>query len=322
MPKQRSTPMTRQAGKPFSDDAVTLYLQDISRSPGGLGLLTAADETRLAKQFEAGRKAALRLSKNGHNAVKRAKLERVIHEGDKARERLITANARLVVSVAKHYLGQGVPMPDLVQEGNLGLMKAVEKFDYTRGWRFSTYATWWVRQMIQRAVADQGCTVRVPFHVHEDARKVYHVSQRLAAENGREPTAAEIAEATKLAPRKVQRVAEAMQSTASLDEPMGEDGEATLGDWVKDRTAAQPEQEADASALRVAIAAVLEYLPDKRMATILKMRYGLDGGCGKNLEEISMAFGISRERVRQIEDEALVFLRQPQIARRLGSLSN
>jgi RNA polymerase primary sigma factor len=311
--------MAHQADKPFSDDAVTLYLQDIKGSPGGLSLLSAADETRLAKQFKAGRQAALRLSRNGHNAVKRAKLESVIHEGNMAKVRLITANARLVISVAKHYLGRGVPLPDLMQEGNLGLMKAVEKFDYTRGWKFSTYATWWVRQMIQRAVANQGRTVRVPFHVHENARKVYHASQLLAAENGREPTAAEIAAATGLAPRKVRRVAAVMQSTASLDEPMGEDGEATLCDLVKDGTASQPEQEADASALRVAIAAILAYLPDERMATILKMRYGLDGGGGKNLEEISLVFGISRERVRQIEADALEFLRQPQIARRLGA---
>ena len=303
----------------FDVDTVTLYFQDIKRRPGGLSLLSAADEIRLAKQFRAGRKAAMSLSRNGHNAAKRAKLETVIQEGNKARERLITANARLVISVAKHYLGRGVPMPDLMQEGNLGLMKAVEKFDHTRGWRFSTYATWWVRQMIQRAVANQGRTIRVPFHVHEDARKVYHASQRLTAENGREPTADEIAAATGLAPRKVRRVAAVMQSTASLDEPIGEDGEAALGDLMQDRTAAQPEQEADASALRVKIAAVFEYLPDERMKTILKMRYGLDGGGGKNLEEISMVFGISRERVRQIEADGLAFLRQPQIARRLGA---
>jgi RNA polymerase primary sigma factor len=303
----------------FDVDTVTLYLQDIKKgSSGGLSLLTAADETRLAKQFKAGRKAALSLSRNGHNAAKRAKLETVIQEGDKARERLITANVRLVISVAKPYLGQGVPLPDLVQEGNLGLIKAVEKFDYTLGWKFSTYATWWIRQMIQRAVANQGRTIRVPFHIHTAARKVYHASQRLAAEGGQDPTADEIAAATGLAPCKILRVAAAMQPIASLDDPMGEDGDATLGDFLEDKTASHPEQEADASALRVKIAAVFEYLPDERTKTILKMRYGLDGEGGKNLEEISMVFGISRERVRQIEADGLAFLRQPQIARRLG----
>jgi len=295
-----------------SDDSIGLYLKEMARVP----LLTTQEEVKLAKLLERGQAAQRRLSKDGHDLEQRRKLERAIDEGKAAREHLIKANTRLVVSIAKKYMGRGVPFLDLIQEGNLGLMKAVEKFDYQRGYRFSTYATWWIRQTITRAIADQGRTIRVPVHMSDRIRRLYKTSRRLEQERGRKPTPEEIAEELKLEPRKVRWMLKVSWRPLSLERPIGEDEDNELGNFIEDDNTPTPTQSAYEHLLKEKMEEVLATLTP-REARILRLRFGLQDGRSYTLEEVGQKFGLTRERIRQIEGKALRRLRHPRRSRQL-----
>jgi RNA polymerase primary sigma factor len=295
-----------------SDDSIGLYLKEMARVP----LLTTQEEVRLAKLFERGLAAQRRLSKDGHDPEEQRRLERVIDEGKAAREHLIKANTRLVVSIAKKYMGRGVPFLDLIQEGNLGLMKAVEKFDYTRGYRFSTYATWWIRQTITRAIADQGRTIRVPVHMSDRIRRLYKTARRLEQERGRKPTPEEIAEELELEPRKVRWMLKVSWRPLSLERPVGEEEDSELGSFIEDDNTPTPTQTAYEHLLREKMEEVLTTLTP-REARILRLRFGMQDGRSYTLEEVGQKFGLTRERIRQIEGKALRRLRHPRRSRQL-----
>ncbi len=295
-----------------SDDTVGLYLKEMARVP----LLTIEEEVTLAKQLERGGDAALELRNNGVKAPRRYELEQLIEEGKAAREHLIKANTRLVVSIAKKYIGRGVPFLDLIQEGNLGLMKAVEKFDYLRGYRFSTYATWWIRQTITRAIADQGRTIRVPVHMSDSIRRLYKTARKLEQENGRKPTPEEIAEALDIEPRKVQWMLKVSWQPLSLERPVGEEEDSELGSFIEDDSTPSPSQTAYQNLLRDKVEEVLATLTP-REARILRLRFGLYNGRSYTLEEVGQKFGLTRERIRQIEGKALRRLRHPRRSRQL-----
>jgi len=295
-----------------SDDSIGLYLKEMARVP----LLTTQEEIKLAKLLERGEAAQRRLSKDGHAPEERRKLERAIDEGRAAREHLIKANTRLVVSIAKKYMGRGVPFLDLIQEGNLGLMKAVEKFDYRRGYRFSTYATWWIRQTITRAIADQGRTIRVPVHMSDRIRRLYKTARRLEQEQGRKPTPEEIAEELKLEPRKVRWMLRVSWRPLSLEKPVGEEEDNELGSFIEDDTTPTPTQSAYEQLLKEKMEEVLATLTP-REARILRLRFGLVDGKSYTLEEVGQKFGLTRERIRQIEGKALRRLRHPRRSRQL-----
>ncbi|MEK7326294.1 MAG: RNA polymerase sigma factor RpoD, partial [Chloroflexota bacterium] len=239
-----------------------------------------------------------------------------IEDGKTAREHLIKANTRLVVSIAKKYMNRGVPFLDLIQEGNLGLMKAVEKFDYRRGFRFSTYATWWIRQTITRAIADQGRTIRVPVHMSDRIRRLYKVARELEQSLGRKPTPEEIAHELDVEPRKVQWMLKVSWQPLSLEQPVGEDEDDELGSFVEDDNALSPVQSAQQNLLRETVEEVLGTLPP-REARILRLRFGLQNGRAYTLEEVGQKFGLTRERIRQIEGRALRRLRHPRRSRQL-----
>jgi len=295
-----------------SDDSIGLYLKEMARVP----LLTTQEEIRLAKLLERGEAAQRRLSKDGHAPEERRKLERAIDEGRVAREHLIKANTRLVVSIAKKYMGRGVPFLDLIQEGNLGLMKAVEKFDYRRGYRFSTYATWWIRQTITRAIADQGRTIRVPVHMSDRIRRLYKAARHLEQERGRKPTPEEIAEELKLEPRKVRWMLRVSWRPLSLEKPVGEEEDNELGSFIEDDNTPTPTQSAYEHLLKEKMEEVLATLTP-REARILRLRFGLVDGRSYTLEEVGQKFGLTRERIRQIEGKALRRLRHPRRSRQL-----
>jgi RNA polymerase primary sigma factor len=295
-----------------SDDTISLYLKEISNIP----LLTAEEEVELARRLERGRAARRRLSRNSHNPRDRERLERQSWEGEQARKHLIQANSRLVISMAKKYMGQGVPFLDLIQEGNLGLMKAVEKFDYRRGYKFSTYATWWIRQAITRAIADQGRTIRVPVHMSDRIRRLYHISRRLEQELGREPTPEEIAEEMQLPPKKVGWMLKISQRPLSLEKPVGEEKDSELGDFIEDEDLPTPSEVASHRLLREEIEEVLTSLTP-REARVLQLRFGLTDGRSHTLKEVGEKFGVTRERIRQIETEALQRLRHPSRSQKL-----
>jgi RNA polymerase primary sigma factor len=295
-----------------SDDTVGLYLKEMARVP----LLTTEEEVRLAKQLELGYHAAYQLGSNGFNHQRRYELEQAIEQGRMAREHLITANTRLVVSIAKKYMGRGVPFLDLIQEGNLGLMKAVEKFDYRRGYRFSTYATWWIRQTITRAIADQGRTIRVPVHMSDSIRRLYKTSRRLEQENGHKPTPEEIAEELDIEPRKVRWMLKVSWQPLSLERPVGEEEDSELGSFIEDKSTSTPTQSAYQNLLREKVEEVLATLTP-REARILRLRFGLHNGRSYTLEEVGQKFGLTRERIRQIEGKALRRLRHPRRSRQL-----
>ncbi len=299
------------AGIP-SDDTVGLYLKEMARVP----LLTTDQEVRLARLLERGRVARRKLSKNGHGEVERIRLEKKIEEGRLAREHIIKANTRLVVSIAKKYIGRGVPFLDLIQEGNLGLMKAVEKFDHTRGFRFSTYATWWIRQTITRAIADQGRTIRVPVHMTDRIRRLYKASRDLEQAHGRQPTPEEIAKELKVEPRKVEWMLKVSWQPLSLDNPVGEEEDSELGNFIEDETTPTPTQSVHQNLLHDKLEQVLGTLPS-REARILRLRFGLADGQSYTLEEVGQKFGLTRERIRQIEGKALRRLRHPRRSRQL-----
>ena len=295
-----------------SDDTVGLYLKEMARVP----LLTTEEEVCLARALEGARDAQNTLNNNGSDPVKRAELEKKIAEGLAAREHLIKANTRLVVSIAKKYMGRGVPFLDLIQEGNLGLMKAVEKFDYSRGYRFSTYATWWIRQTITRAIADQGRTIRVPVHMSDRIRRLYNTARQLEQEQGRRPTPEEIANEMDMEPRKVQWMLRVSWRPLSLERPVGEEEDNELGSFIEDDATPTPTQSAYQSLLGDKVEEMLSTL-SPREARILRLRFGLLNGRSYTLEEVGQKFGLTRERIRQIEGKALRRLRHPRRSRQL-----
>lgn len=295
-----------------ADDAVGLYLREMARVP----LLSLEEETHLAHIIELGREAEQVLANDGTDPVERARLEALVEEGRAAREHLIKANTRLVVSIAKKYIGRGVPFLDLIQEGNLGLMKAVEKFDYRRGYRFSTYATWWIRQTISRAVADQSRTIRVPVHMSDRIRRLYKTAQQLEQEYGRPPTPEEIAAELDMEPRKVQWMLRVSWRPLSLEHPVGEEEDNELGAFIEDDSTPTPPQSAYQKMLAEKIEEVLSTL-SPREARILRLRFGLGGSRSHTLEEVGQKFGLTRERIRQIEGKALRRLRHPRRSRQL-----
>jgi len=296
-----------------SDDTVSLYLKEMARVP----LLTADQEVSLARSFEQGLNAGSQLAGNGQlSEDERWHLEALTDHGEGARAHLIQANTRLVVSIAKRYLGQGVPFLDLIQEGNLGLIKAVEKFDYHRGHRFSTYATWWIRQAITRALADQGRVIRLPVHLSDRIRKVYQVAQHLEQDWGRQPTPEEIARELSLPPQKVQWMLKVSQRPLSLEKPVGEEEDSELGNFIPDGETPTPADTAYQRLLEERLGDVLETLTP-REARILRLRFGLRDGRAYTLEEVGRKFGLTRERIRQIEHEALDRLRHPTRSRQL-----
>ncbi len=296
-----------------SDDTISLYLKEMARVP----LLTAEEEVSLSKALEQGLEAQKRLDRN-HDLDEDARdeLERLVVRGENARAHLIKANTRLVVSIAKRYLGQGVPFLDLIQEGNLGLIKAVEKFDYHRGHRFSTYATWWIRQSITRALADQGRVIRLPVHLSDRIRKVYQVAQQLEQDWGRQPTPEEIAEELSLPAAKVQWMLKVSQRPLSLEKPVGEEEDSELGSFIPDDETPTPPDTVYQRLLQERLDDVLTTLTP-REARILRMRFGLQDGHSYTLEEVGRKFKLTRERIRQIEHEALDRLRHPSRARQL-----
>ncbi|MGQ0602683.1 MAG: RNA polymerase sigma factor RpoD [Anaerolineales bacterium] len=297
-----------------TDDTVGLYLKEMARVP----LLTNEQEVDLAKRLERGEKAekVLEKMKTAASFRRRAELQGHVEDARAAREHIIKANTRLVVSIAKKYMGRSVPFLDLIQEGNLGLMKAVEKFDYRRGFRFSTYATWWIRQTITRAIADQSRTIRVPVHMSDRIRRLYKAARELEQQLGRKPTPEEIAEELKLDSRKVQWMLKVSWRPLSLERPVGEDDDAEFGNFVEDETTPTPTQSAHANLLREQLEAVLSTLTP-RESRILRLRFGLQNGRAYTLEEVGQKFGLTRERIRQIEGKALRRLRHPRRARQL-----
>jgi RNA polymerase primary sigma factor len=297
-----------------TDDTVGLYLKEMARVP----LLTTEQEVDLAKRLERGLLAQKKLDKlNGSTSYrKRAELEGQADDGRSAREHLIKANTRLVVSIAKKYIGRGVPFLDLIQEGNLGLMKAVEKFDFRRGFRFSTYATWWIRQTITRAIADQGRTIRVPVHMSDRIRRLYKAARQLEQAYGRKPTPEEIAHELNLEPRKVQWMLKVSWRPLSLERPVGEEEDTEFGAFIEDDTTPTPTQSAYQNLLKEKVEEVLATLTP-REARILRLRFGLQNGRSYTLEEVGQKFGLTRERIRQIEGKALRRLRHPRRSRQL-----
>ena len=294
------------------DDTVSLYLKEISRIP----LLTAEQEVEYARGMETGKRARFRLTKNHVAQAERTRLEQKIREGEQSRQKLIKANFRLVVSIAKKYIGRGVSFLDLIQEGNIGLIRAVEKFDYQRGFKFSTYATWWIRQAITRAIADQGRTIRVPVHMCERINKLTRVSRQLVQELGREPTSEEIAEELATTPRKVERIIKISQRPLSLEMPVGEEQDSHLGDFIPDEMTLGPTDAASHQLLREQMEEILTSL-SPREGRVLQLRFGLKDGKAHTLEEVGKKFGVTRERIRQIEAKALRKLRHPSRSRKL-----
>jgi len=296
------------------DDTVGMYLKEMSRVP----LLTVDEELDIAIRIEKGRNAKEEKIKliGRRNAARRQKLDAIIEDGQRAREHLIKANTRLVVSIAKRYIGRGVAFLDLIQEGNLGLMKAVKKYDYTRGFRFSTYATWWIRQTISRAISDQGRTIRVPVHMIDRIRQLYKTNHQLEQKLGRQPTIEELADAVDLPVHRVQWIMKVSWLPLSLESPVGDEEDSELGHFIEDEDSPTPMQSAYQAMLKDKLEEILSTL-SPREARVLRLRFGLDDGTSYTLEEVGRKFGLTRERIRQIEGRALRQLRHPKRARQL-----
>jgi len=290
-----------------SDDVVGLYLKEAGRVP----LLTAEEEVSLAKRMEAAEAAQRKLEESGDRLPMDDvyTLRDIVYDGELAQEHLIRANARLVISVAKKYIGRGVPFLDLIQEGNIGLIRATRKFDWRRGHKFSTYATWWIRQAVSRAVADQGRTIRVPVHMGDQLNRMRRVQLRLTQELGREPSIDEIAIGMETTPDKIENLLEIARRPVSLETPIDEEGDSTFGDFVEDVNSPAPAEEVATNLLHEQLKTALDHLP-VREAQILRLRYGLEDGRVYTLEEVGQAIGVTRERVRQLEAQALNRLRQ------------
>ncbi|QPC80700.1 sigma-70 family RNA polymerase sigma factor [Phototrophicus methaneseepsis] len=290
-----------------TDDVVGLYLKEAGRVP----LLTAEEEVSLAKRMEAAVWAREKLEREGEELLwsEEQSLREVVMDGDAAQEHLIRANARLVISVAKKYIGRGVPFLDLIQEGNIGLIRATNKFEYQRGHKFSTYATWWIRQAVSRAVADQGRTIRVPVHMGDQLNRMRRVQLQLLQELGRDPKIEELAAGMETTPDKVENLLEISRRPVSLETPIDDDGDSTFGDFVEDANSPAPAEEVASHLLQEQLQQALDKLPP-REAQILRLRYGLADGRVYTLEEVGQTIGVTRERVRQLEAQALNRLRQ------------
>ncbi len=300
-----------------ADDPVGLYFRQMAQEP----LLTARDEVDLAKRIELGVQARETLSRivpqrELYTDSWFVQLERLINDGQAAREHLGRANTRLVVSIAKRYMGQGLPFPDLIQEGNVGLMRAVDKYDYKRGNRFSTYATWWIRQAITRALAQKTRTIRIPLHMTERIRQMYRIAQSLEQSLGRRPSPEEIALEMEMPADTIRGMMDASQHAIALERPVGDDGDSEFGDFIEDQDSPSPVESATQHLLQETIEEVLNELTP-RQSHILRLRFGLGGGEPHTLEEIANKFGLSRERIRQLEKEALRRLRHPRLAHNL-----
>ncbi len=296
------------------DDGIGLYLREMTRVP----LLTNEEEVRLARAIERSRAAEARVKLRGDRLSPRERrhYEKIIEEGRQAREHLIKANTRLVVSIAKKYMGRGVPFLDLIQEGNLGLMKSVEKFNYKLGFRFSTYATWWIRQTITRAIADQSRTIRVPVHMNDRIRRLYKATRELEQTLGRQPTPAEVAQELGVDSEQVEWMLKVSWRPLSLEQPIGEEEDNEFGAFIEDENTPSPAQTVYEELLKTKIEEVLSTLTPREQR-ILRLRFGLVNGKCYTLEEVGQKFGLTRERIRQIEARALRRLRHPRRSRHL-----
>ena len=305
-----------------TDDPVRMYLKEI----GKVNLLTSDEEIELAQDMSAGAAAKEQLEeleKAGEEipAEVRAELDKAVQRGERAKQRLAEANLRLVVSIAKRYVGRGMQFLDLIQEGNLGLIKAVEKFDYTKGYKFSTYATWWIRQAITRAIADQARTIRIPVHMVETINKVIRVSRQLLQELGHDPTPEEIAEEMSMPVERVREILKIAQEPVSLETPIGEEEDSHLGDFIPDEDASEPAEAASFTLLKEQLVEVLSTLTP-REEKVLKLRFGIEDGRTRTLEEVGKEFNVTRERIRQIEAKALRKLRHPSRSKKLKDFLN
>ncbi len=295
-----------------TDDTIGLYLKEVSKVP----LLTASEEVELAKRIERGKLAREEMAMGRVSNERRLVLQKYIRDGWAAREHLITANSRLVISVAKKYMGRGVPFLDLIQEGNIGLIRAAKKFDYKRGHKFSTYATWWIRQAVTRAIADQGRTIRVPVHMGDQINKLLRVQHQLTQRLGRAPVVDELASALNVTTQKVESMIQVAKRPLSLETPTDDEEDSVLGDFIRDDEIPAPDDTATYNLLKEQLAGVMDGLPPREVR-ILQLRYGLLDGQAYTLEEVGRKMGVTRERVRQIEAQALSRLRQPTIRRKL-----
>ena len=296
------------------DDHVKMYLKEI----GKVNLLTAEEEMSLAKRMADGETAKTQMEEMGEDIPDEAReqMDFLIADGEKAKKSLAEANLRLVVSIAKRYVGRGMLFLDLIQEGNLGLIKAVDKFDYTKGYKFSTYATWWIRQAITRAIADQARTIRIPVHMVETINKLVRVSRQLVQELGREPTPEELAKELNMPVENVREISKISQEPVSLETPIGEEEDSHLGDFIPDDDAPAPSEAASFVLLKEQLGDVLKTLTP-REAKVLRLRFGLDDGRARTLEEVGKEFEVTRERIRQIEAKALRKLRHPSRSKKL-----
>jgi RNA polymerase primary sigma factor len=308
-----------QIGAGGSSDPVRMYLKEIGR----VSLLTGQEEVELAQIIERGSAAAEQLADiaargelAGMDTTERARLNRLVRRGEDAKAELTQANLRLVVSIAKRYVGRGMLILDLIQEGNLGLMRAVEKFDWTKGFKFSTYATWWIRQAITRAIADQARTIRIPVHMVESINKVHRVQRQMLQDLEREPTIEELADRVDMTPARVREIMRISQDPLSLDSPVGEEDDSNLADFIEDVTAEAPAEMAAQMMLNAAVQEALHDLNPREQA-VVRMRFGLDDGRARTLEEVGREFGVTRERIRQIESKTLAKLRHPQHSQKL-----
>ena len=302
------------------DDPVRMYLKEIGKVP----LLTPEEEIELAQKMSAGTAAEEQLEElgeEGFSSEDLAEMKKLIKEGEKAKQKLAEANLRLVVSIAKRYVGRGMLFLDLIQEGNLGLIKAVEKFDYTKGYKFSTYATWWIRQAITRAIADQARTIRIPVHMVETINKVIRVSRQLLQELGHDPSPEEIADEMNMPVDKVREILKIAQEPVSLETPIGEEEDSHLGDFIPDEGASEPSEAASFTLLKEQLVDVLSTLTP-REEKVLKLRFGIEDGRTRTLEEVGKEFNVTRERIRQIEAKALRKLRHPSRSKKLKDFLN
>lgn len=296
----------KEAPRVGTGDPVRMYLKEIGKVP----LLTAEQEVELAKMIEAGKEAEKELKNPDLDEKRRRELQRIVRMGERAKNKLIESNLRLVVSIAKKYVGRGLLFLDLIQEGNLGLIRAVEKFDYKKGYKFSTYATWWIRQAITRAIADQARTIRIPVHMVETINKMSRVQRQLLQELGREPTPEEIARKMEIPVEKVHEIQKISQDPVALETPIGEEEDSQLGDFIKDEKAEDPVDYASKTMLREDVRKLLDGLSE-RERKVIEYRFGLIDGRARTLEEVGQLFGVTRERIRQIESKTIKKLQNP-----------